>query len=174
MDASFTFDPSSGVAQAVNQTISTGASFAADYSVTTIGGTAFNLDGYSGAASLTKSVSIGSSLHALRTFAVGINTLTGVINLGMGATATKGLKDGRYKFDPIELSYRVPANRYNNGSNAKIDFESGMSLYDKRGEIRNVYKSIPDSVELLFNHLNSNLKTYLLKNKSEKADKDDW
>jgi len=26
MDASFTFDPSSGVAQAVNQTISTGAS----------------------------------------------------------------------------------------------------------------------------------------------------
>ena len=36
MDASFTFDPSSGVAQAVNQTISTGASFAATYSVTTM------------------------------------------------------------------------------------------------------------------------------------------
>jgi|TARA_R110000822_G_scaffold147450_3_gene286424 hypothetical protein len=111
MDASFTFDPSSGVAQAVNQTISTGASFAAAYSVTTIGGTAFNLDGYSGAASLIKSVSIGSSLHALRTFAVGINTLTGTINLGMGATATKGLKDGRYKYDVLVSSgttvYRI-------------------------------------------------------------------
>jgi len=111
MDASFTFDPSSGVSQAVNQTISTGASFAAAYSVTTIGGTAFNLDGYSGAASLTKSVSIGSSLHALRTFSVGINTLTGVINLGLTANSTKGLKDGRYKYDVLVNSgttvYRI-------------------------------------------------------------------
>tara|TARA_X000001036_G_scaffold154392_1_gene146538 strand:- start:2452 stop:2832 length:381 start_codon:yes stop_codon:yes gene_type:complete len=111
MDASFTFDPSSGVAQAVNQTISTGANFAAAYSVTTIGGTAFNLNGYSGAASLTKSVSIGSSLHALRTFAVGINTLTGVINLSLAANSTKGLKEGRYKYDVLVSSgttvYRI-------------------------------------------------------------------
>ena len=113
MDASFTFDPSSGVAQAVNQTISTGASFAATYSVTTIGGTAFNFTGYSGAASLTKSVSIGSSLFALRTFSVGLGSTGDSQNLtlGMGATATKGLREGRYKYDVLVSSgttvYRI-------------------------------------------------------------------
>jgi len=113
MDASFTFDPNSGVAQAVNQVISTGASFVANYSVTTIGGTAFNFTGYSGAASLTKSVSIGSSMYALRTFNVGLGT-TGVtknLTLGLSAANTKGLKEGRYKYDVLVSSgttvYRI-------------------------------------------------------------------
>jgi len=106
MDASFTFDPNSGVAQAVNQVISTGASFVANYSVTTIGGTSFNFTGYTGAASLTKSVSIGSSLFAIRTFNVGVGS-TGDdpnITLGLGASMTQGLKEGRYKYDVLVSS----------------------------------------------------------------------
>ena len=113
MDASFTFDPNSGVAQAVNQVISTGASFVANYSVTTIGGTAFNFTGYSGSASLTKSVSIGSSLYALRTFSVGLG-VTGSdpnLTLGLSASDTVGLKEGRYKYDVLVNSgttvYRI-------------------------------------------------------------------
>ena len=113
MDASFTFDPNSGVAQAVNQVISTGASFVANYSVTTIGGTAFNFTGYSGAASLTKSVSIGSSLYALRSFNVSLGT-TGSdpnLTLGLSAVNTIGLKEGRYKYDVLVSSgttvYRI-------------------------------------------------------------------
>jgi len=111
MDASFTFDPSSGVSQVVNQVISTGSSFVANYSVTNIGGAAFNFNGYTGAAKLAKSVGVGASNYAHRTFAVGIGTTTGKITLGLSASNTLGLKEGRYVYDVLVSSgttvYRI-------------------------------------------------------------------
>lgn len=101
MDANFTFDPTSGVSQAVNQIISTGASFVANYSVTTIGGTAFNFSGYTGAANMAKSVGVGASNYAIRTFTVGIGSTTGVLSLGLSASDTVGLKEGRYHYDVL-------------------------------------------------------------------------
>jgi len=109
MDASFTFDPSSGVPYAINQVISTGASFVANYNVTTIGGTSFNFSGYTGSAKLAKSVGVGASNYALRTFNVGITT--GRITLGLTASNTIGLKEGRYVYDVLVNSgstvYRI-------------------------------------------------------------------
>jgi hypothetical protein len=99
MDASFTFDPSSGVSQAVNQVIFTGASFVANYNVTTIGNTSFNFNGYTGAAKLAKSVGVGASNYALRTFSVGLTT--GRITLGLSAANTVNLKEGRYHYDVL-------------------------------------------------------------------------
>lgn len=109
MDASFTFDPSSGVSQSVNQIISTGASFVANYTVTTIGGTSFNFNGYTGASKLAKSIGVGASNYAHRTFTVGIST--GRITLGLSAANTLGLKEGRYHYDVLVSSgttvYRI-------------------------------------------------------------------
>ncbi len=111
MDASFTFDPNSGVSQAVNQVISTGASFVANYTVTTIGGAAFNFSGYTGAAKLAKSIGVGASNYAHRTFSVGIGSTTGRITLGLSAQNTLGLKEGRYHYDVLVSSgttvYRI-------------------------------------------------------------------
>ena len=109
MDASFTFDTNSGVAQVVNQTINTGANFIADYAVTTTSGAAFNFSGYTFAGKLTKSVSIGSSMYALRTFSV--SESSGTITLSLSAANTVGLKEGRYKYDVLANSgstvYRI-------------------------------------------------------------------
>jgi len=111
MDASFTFDPSSGVSQVVNQVISTGASFVANYSVTNIGGTAFNFNGYTGGAKLAKSVGVGASNYAHKTFEVGIGTTTGKITLGLSASNTLDLREGRYVYDVLVSSgttvYRI-------------------------------------------------------------------
>jgi len=99
MDASFTFDTNSGVGQVVNQTINTGANFIADYAVTTTSGAAFNFSGYSFAGNLTKSVSIGSSMYALRTFS--ISESSGTVTLSLSSANTIGLKEGRYKYDVL-------------------------------------------------------------------------
>lgn len=99
MNATFTFDPNSGTAQVVNQTIFTGANFAAKYSVTTIGGTAFNFTGYTGTAKLAKSVGVGASNHAHATFSVSMGGALGTITLGLSNTTTLTLKEGRYQYD---------------------------------------------------------------------------
>lgn len=111
MDATFTFDPTSGVSQSVNQIISTGASFVANYNVTTIGGAAFNFSGYTGAAKMAKSIGVGASNYAIRTFTVGIGSTTGILSLGLSSADTVGLKDGRYHYDVLVNSgttvYRI-------------------------------------------------------------------
>ncbi len=70
-----TFDPSSGVAYGVNLTLNTGADLDADYTVVGTSGTAFDFTGYTGSAQLAKSVAIGSSAHAIKTFEVGFTSL---------------------------------------------------------------------------------------------------
>ena len=108
-----TFDPDAGVPKAANFTIHTGADFNANFNVVNTSNSAFNFTGYSGAASLTKSVSIGSSLYALRTFSVGLGSTGDSENLTLGLSAdnTKGLKEGRYKYDVLVSSgttvYRI-------------------------------------------------------------------
>ena len=97
-----TFDPSSGVAYGVNLTINTGADLDADYTVVGTSGTAFDFTGYTGSAQLAKSVAIGSSQHAIKTFEVGFTSAKGgEFRLSLGSTATRTLSDGRYVYDVL-------------------------------------------------------------------------
>ena len=97
-----TFDPSAGVAYGVNLTINTGADLDADYTVVGTSGTAFDFTGYSGSAQLAKSVAIGSSQHAIKTFEVGFTSAKGgEFRLSLGSTATRTLTEGRYVYDVL-------------------------------------------------------------------------
>ena len=107
-----TFDPSAGVAYGVNLTINTGADLDADYTVVGTSGTAFDFTGYSGSAQLAKSVAIGSSAYALRTFEVGFTSAKGgEFRLSLGSTDTRNLTEGRYVYDVLVSSgasiYRI-------------------------------------------------------------------
>ena len=97
-----TFDPSAGVAYGVNLTINTGADLDADYTVVGTSDTAFDFTGYTGSAQLAKSVAIGSSQHAIKTFEVGFTSSKGgEFRLSLGSTATRTLSEGRYVYDVL-------------------------------------------------------------------------
>jgi len=100
-----TFDPTSGVAYGVNLTLNTGATFKSDYSVVNPSGTAFNFTGWSGSSQLAKSVAIGSSMHAIKTFNVGFTSAAaGEFNISLGATHTTGIPAGRYVYNILVSS----------------------------------------------------------------------
>ena len=113
-----TFDPSSGVAYGVNLTINTGADLDADYTVVGTSGTAFDFSSdnavaigtaavtdWTGSAQLAKSISIGSSQHALATFEVGFTSAKGgEFRLSLGSTVTRTLSEGRYVYDVLVSS----------------------------------------------------------------------
>ncbi|WP_456437359.1 DUF4468 domain-containing protein [Psychroserpens sp.] len=83
-------------------------------------------------------------------------------------------KDGRYKFDPIQLTYRIPASKHNSGITKDVYFDNGMSFYKDNGLIRNMFSSVPESLEILFNDLNLSLHEYLSKGKAKEEDDDGW
>lgn len=107
-----TFDPTSGVAFGVNLTLNTGATFSNDFSVVSTSGAAFDFTGYSASSQLAKSVAIGSSAHAIKTFNVGFTSAAGGdFNVSLGATNTTDLPEGRYVYDVLVSSgsttYRI-------------------------------------------------------------------
>ncbi|MGV3698286.1 hypothetical protein [Flavobacterium sp.] len=73
------------------------------------------------------------------------------------------IKDGKYKFDPIELQL----------SNSAGSFSFPMSelkaYYDKKGELRKGSKESLDNVVNMFNELNESLKGYI-----NGVKKNDW
>ena len=73
-------------------------------------------------------------------------------------------KEGRYKFDPINLSYDVSGH-----GTVFVNFDKGV-YWNKKGKLRKVYSKIPNQIETLFNGLNMSLKNYLY----DKTEKDDW
>jgi hypothetical protein len=75
-------------------------------------------------------------------------------------------KDGKYKFDVIELS------QYYTGGWYKLYLDAPKLYYKDNGEIRPVYSQYPENIENVFNSLNKSLEAFL---KSEKATpKTDW
>lgn len=93
-----------------------------------------------------------------------------------GATYTIEIsfKYGKYKFEPISLSYYQPPNQYSSGGDIQMNFSNGMWMYKKNGIIKKMFDSIPDSIEVLFNGLNLSLETYLKERGKETNKKDDW
>lgn len=80
-------------------------------------------------------------------------------------------KDGKYKFDPIELSFPSTSTQYGYMANV-IPLKDGSNYYKKSGKVRNKYsENIIASFELVFNSLNTSLKNYL---SSEPKAKEDW
>lgn len=83
------------------------------------------------------------------------------------------LKENKYKFTPLNLSYRVPGSQYGPARTIYIDFKDGSMYYKKNQTIRTAYQAIPSSIENLFNSLNNSLNDYIKKESFESAD-DDW
>jgi|TARA_B100001778_G_C18347778_1_gene520557 hypothetical protein len=95
-----TFDTSSGVAYGVNLNINTGADFNSEYTVVNTSGSAFDFTSWTGSSQLAKSVSIGSSSHAIETFTVGFTSAAGgVFKISLGKSRTRTIPEGRYVYD---------------------------------------------------------------------------
>ncbi len=101
MDAALTFDPASGVAVAVDQVLNVGASYTSTYTVTTTGGAAYDFTGYSASSQMAKSVGVGASNYAIKTFNVGFGTTAtaGKIIISLDSSDTTDLPAGRYWYD---------------------------------------------------------------------------
>ena len=81
-------------------------------------------------------------------------------------------KDGRYRFDPTYLEYRIPADKYNPaGLNVPVELTQFDYMYNNDGELRKLYKFMPAILEDTFNDLNLNLYKYIL---SQGKEKNDW
>tara|TARA_R100001594_G_scaffold19756_1_gene38447 strand:- start:5813 stop:6451 length:639 start_codon:yes stop_codon:yes gene_type:complete len=94
---SFKFDPDAGVAQGVNLVINTGSTFKDGFTITRPNGSAFDLTGWSGSSQMAKSVAVGATLGANRTFNVGFTSAAGgKFDVSLAATQTTDLSAGRY------------------------------------------------------------------------------
>ena len=101
MVAAFTFDPTAGTPYEVNQTLNVGASYTCTYTVTTTGGGQFDFTGYTASSQMAKSVGVGASGFAVKTFNVGFGTSSreGKMIVSLAATDTRDLASGRYWHD---------------------------------------------------------------------------
>ena len=94
---SFIFDTDAGVAQGVNLKINTGSTLVDGFTITRPNGSAFDFTGWSGSAQMAKSVAVGATLGANRTFNVGFTSAAGgKFNVSLAATQTTDLSAGRY------------------------------------------------------------------------------
>ena len=97
---SFKFDPDAGVAQGVNIKINTGSTFKDGFTITRPNSDAFDFTGWSGSAQMAKSVAVGATIGATRTFNVGFTSAAGgKFDVSLGATQTTGLSAGRYVYN---------------------------------------------------------------------------
>ena len=95
-----TFDPESGTPHAANLNIYGGAGFDDTFTVTRPNSTAYDFTGYSGAAQMTKSVAVGSTVAITATFTVGFTSAAGgKIALTLADTLTRNINEGRYVYD---------------------------------------------------------------------------
>ena len=94
---SFVFDTDAGVAQGVNLKINTGSTLVDGFTITRPNGSAFDFTGWSASAQMAKSVAVGATLGANRTFNVGFTSAAGgKFNVSLAATQTTDLSAGRY------------------------------------------------------------------------------
>ncbi len=95
-----TFDPESGTPYAANLNIYGGAGFDDTFTVSRPNSTAYDFTGYSGAAQMTKSVAVGSTVAITATFTVGFTSAAGgKIALTLADTLTRNISEGRYVYD---------------------------------------------------------------------------
>tara|TARA_B100000963_G_C22467042_1_gene598357 strand:+ start:240 stop:815 length:576 start_codon:yes stop_codon:yes gene_type:complete len=105
---------------------------------------------------------------------ISINSLGLIYNYYGLYTIEISFKDNKYKFTPISVEYRVPASQYSSGGFIPVNFNDGSVYFNKKGKLRKMYASIPNSIESLFNDLNEDLKIYLTKENNGTNEDDDW
>lgn len=76
-------------------------------------------------------------------------------------------REGKYKFEALSISYRVPPSRYNLEKTISIDFTNGEEYY-RRGKLKSRTRTIPKAVEDLLNDLSNSLNEYVVKEESTK------
>ena len=76
-------------------------------------------------------------------------------------------KDGRYKFEPISINYRLPPSQYSSGMNVQVDFTDGSGYYNKKGKLRKATESVPTSISDLSNTLNASLLKHMTSKEEE-------
>jgi hypothetical protein len=79
-------------------------------------------------------------------------------------------KDNKFKLTPLSLEYKMPNSA---GGMMPIDLNDGAIYYNKKGVVRNYYKTVPNSIDSHFNDLNMNLTEYLKTGQEENVD-DGW
>ena len=95
-----TFDPESGTPYSANLNKYGGAGFDDTFTVTRPNSIAYDFTGYSGAAQMTKSVAVGSTVAITATFTVGFTSAAGgKIALTLADTLTRNINEGRYVYD---------------------------------------------------------------------------
>ena len=85
-------------------------------------------------------------------------------------TITISFKNGKYKFEPVSMTYEISSDRLDE----PINFSDGTDLYKKDGRIRTVNETIPASITSILNDLNDSLYKYLKDFKNADSNKDDW
>jgi hypothetical protein len=82
-------------------------------------------------------------------------------------------KDGKYKFDVIEVKQYTEPSQYSSGGWTEVGLTNTEAYYNKKGEIRGVFKYFPEFIPPYFNKLNLELKDFLLSDKIP-SKKSDW
>ncbi len=80
-------------------------------------------------------------------------------------------KDGKYKFDIIEIKY-FNEQGFSDPSWKEFKVNKASIYYDKRGQISNVFKYLPDTLPQYLNNLNSSLKNFVMSNNIPSKRKD--
>ena len=70
-------------------------------------------------------------------------------------------KDGKYKFDIIELKY-FNEEAFPGPTWKEFNLNNASIYYSKRGRISNVFKYLPDTLPQYLNNLNSSLKNFVM------------
>ena len=96
------FDPDSGVPFAVNLSLYGGADFVSNLNVKNTSNNNFDLTGYSGSASISKSVAVGATLGITTNLTVGFTSaFDGKMKLSLTGSQTRTLAEGRYVYDVL-------------------------------------------------------------------------
>lgn len=82
-------------------------------------------------------------------------------------------KDGKYKFDIVEIQAYYAPSQYSAGGWFTEDFTKMDVYFNKKGEIRGRYKFYPETLPVYFNDLNKSLKEYILSDEIT-SKKSDW
>ena len=75
-------------------------------------------------------------------------------------------RDGKYKFTPTSISYRMPPSQYSSGGDVQVNIDNGEDFYKRNGKIKKQTKTMPESIEKLFNDLEKSLSNYIKKDDS--------
>lgn len=82
-------------------------------------------------------------------------------------------KDGKYKFDVIEIEFYTSPSKYGAGGWGTLTLTPADYMYNKKGEIKGNYKYFPETLTTYFNSLNKELEAFL-KSDAIPSKKSDW